>query len=82
MFSSTAKICFAFPFFLQYVLSLNVKNTGVKPVHFTYYTPLHWLRYFTLIDEHKVTKVNPLSLQPGNATKFEFEFIMLQFAPI
>uniref|UniRef100_A0A7N8WQ20 RNA helicase n=1 Tax=Mastacembelus armatus TaxID=205130 RepID=A0A7N8WQ20_9TELE len=45
---------------------LDVKNTGTQPVHFTYYTPLHWLTYLTLKDEHKVTKTNPLALQPGN----------------
>lgn len=48
------------------MINLNVKNTGTEPVYFTYYTPLHWLEYFTLTDEHKVTKSNPLILKPGN----------------
>lgn len=43
-----------------------MENTGTKPVYFTYYTPLHWLKYFTLMDEHKVTKTNPLCLKPGS----------------
>uniref|UniRef100_A0A7N6ABI2 RNA helicase n=1 Tax=Anabas testudineus TaxID=64144 RepID=A0A7N6ABI2_ANATE len=63
-----------FCFLEQYVVTLNVKNNGTKPVHFTYYTPLHWLRYFTLKDEHKVTKTNPLSLQPGDSYEIHVHF--------
>uniref|UniRef100_A0A667YRC3 RNA helicase n=1 Tax=Myripristis murdjan TaxID=586833 RepID=A0A667YRC3_9TELE len=44
---------------------LNVKNTGTKMVYFTHYTALHWLKYFTLKDEEKVTPANPLALPPG-----------------
>ncbi|XP_073326824.1 putative helicase mov-10-B.2 [Pagrus major] len=47
------------------VVNLKVENTGTEPVYFTYYTPLHFLKYFTLHDEHKVTKTNPLCLKPG-----------------
>ncbi|XP_029011902.1 putative helicase mov-10-B.1 [Betta splendens] len=58
----------------EYVITLNVKNTGTKPVHFTYYTPLHWLKYITLSDQHKVTKANPLSLQPGDTYNVQVRF--------
>ncbi|XP_068603628.1 putative helicase mov-10-B.2 [Brachionichthys hirsutus] len=56
------------------VLNLTVKNTGTKPVYFTYYTPLHWLKYFTLIDEFKVTKKNPLILKPGSSYDIQVKF--------
>lgn len=49
-------------------MTLNVKNTGTQIVYFTYYTPLHWLKFLNVSDEHKVTKQNPLLLNPGNAT--------------
>ncbi|XP_034552596.1 putative helicase mov-10-B.2 isoform X2 [Notolabrus celidotus] len=48
-------------------VNLTVENTGTEPVYFTYYTPLHWLRHFTLRDERKVTKTNPLCLKPGQS---------------
>lgn len=44
-----------------------MKNSGPDVVYFTYYTPLQWLKYFTVSDELKVTKANPLTLQPGDA---------------
>ncbi|XP_044065664.1 putative helicase mov-10-B.2 [Siniperca chuatsi] len=56
------------------VVNLKVENTSTEPVYFTYYTPLHWLRYFTLIDEHKVTKTNPLYLQPGDSYEIQVHF--------
>uniref|UniRef100_A0A7N6FF99 RNA helicase n=1 Tax=Anabas testudineus TaxID=64144 RepID=A0A7N6FF99_ANATE len=68
------KVCLSVETTYEYVVTLNVKNNGTKPVHFTYYTPLHWLRYFTLKDEHKVTKTNPLSLQPGDSYEIHVHF--------
>uniref|UniRef100_A0A7N8WR99 RNA helicase n=1 Tax=Mastacembelus armatus TaxID=205130 RepID=A0A7N8WR99_9TELE len=65
---------YLFLFSKQYVISLDVKNTGTQPVHFTYYTPLHWLTYLTLKDEHKVTKTNPLALQPGDSYQIQVHF--------
>lgn len=56
-----------FSFFLQSVITLNVKNTGTETVYFTYYTPLLWLKCLSLVDEQKVTKAKPLSLKPGDA---------------
>uniref|UniRef100_A0AAQ5ZAQ5 RNA helicase n=1 Tax=Amphiprion ocellaris TaxID=80972 RepID=A0AAQ5ZAQ5_AMPOC len=56
------------------VIKLNVKNTGTEPVYFTYYTALHWLKYFTLMDEHKVTKLSPLSLKPGDSYEIQVQF--------
>ncbi|KAI7797624.1 putative helicase mov-10-B.2 [Triplophysa rosa] len=45
-------------------LKLFVKNTGQEVVYFTYYTALQWLQYFTLEDSKKVTRNNPLRLEP------------------
>uniref|UniRef100_A0A672R621 RNA helicase n=1 Tax=Sinocyclocheilus grahami TaxID=75366 RepID=A0A672R621_SINGR len=45
-------------------LKLFVENTGQDAVYFTYYTALHWLQYFTLEDSRRVTRNNPLRLEP------------------
>ncbi|KAF3696908.1 putative helicase mov-10-B.2 [Channa argus] len=68
------KICFFVEDTHEYVVTLNVKNTGPKPVYFTYYTPLHWLKYLTLTDERKVTKLTPLLLDPGNSYEIQVHF--------
>ena len=60
------------------MVNLKVENTGTEPVYFTYYTPLHWLRDFTLKDELNVTKTNPLCLKPGCAHIInKFHFILI-----
>ncbi|KAI7797621.1 putative helicase mov-10-B.1 [Triplophysa rosa] len=46
-------------------LKLFVEKTGQEVVYFTYYTALHWLQCFTLEDSQKVTRNNPLRLQPS-----------------
>ncbi|KAM4571551.1 putative helicase mov-10-B.1 [Fundulus diaphanus] len=58
----------------EYTVKLNVENTGTQPVYFTYYTPLHWLRYLSLRDENRVTKQNPLFLNPGDSYEIEVSF--------
>ncbi|XP_051913995.1 putative helicase mov-10-B.1 [Hippocampus zosterae] len=62
----------------QYVVNLNVENTGTQIVHFTYYTALGKLSCFTLKDEHKVTRKNPLLLKPGESyavqVQYHFEY--------
>uniref|UniRef100_A0A8C1M2L5 RNA helicase n=1 Tax=Cyprinus carpio TaxID=7962 RepID=A0A8C1M2L5_CYPCA len=45
-------------------LKLFVENTGQEAVYFTYYTALHWLQYFILEDSRRVTRNNPLRLEP------------------
>ncbi|KAF4109902.1 putative helicase mov-10-B.2 [Onychostoma macrolepis] len=47
-----------------YELKLFVENTGQDAVYFTYYTALRWLQYFTLEDSRRVTRNNPLRLEP------------------
>ncbi|XP_041860415.1 putative helicase mov-10-B.2 [Melanotaenia boesemani] len=58
----------------EYGVKLSVTNTGTKPVHFTYYTPLHWLRCLTMTDEHRVTKLNPLRISPGGTYEIQVYF--------
>ncbi|XP_077079162.1 putative helicase mov-10-B.2 isoform X2 [Siphateles boraxobius] len=48
-----------------YELKLFVENTGQEAVYFTYYTALHWMQCFTLEDSSKVTRNNPLRLEPS-----------------
>ncbi|XP_037540408.1 putative helicase mov-10-B.2 [Nematolebias whitei] len=58
----------------EYKIILRVENTGTKPVYFTYYTPLHWLKFLNLVDERKVTKQNPWLLQPGDSYEVQVKF--------
>ncbi|XP_023188535.1 putative helicase MOV-10 [Xiphophorus maculatus] len=58
----------------EYVVKLNVKNTGTQSVYFTYYTPLHWLHYLSLSDEKSVTKRSPLFLNPGDSYEIVVRF--------
>ncbi|KAM4738304.1 putative helicase mov-10-B.1 [Anableps anableps] len=58
----------------EYTVKMNVENTGTQPVYFTYYTPLHWLRYLSLSDKKSVTKRNPLLLSPGDRYEVEVSF--------
>ncbi|XP_028266397.1 putative helicase mov-10-B.1 [Parambassis ranga] len=58
----------------EYKITLTVKNTGKEPVHFTYYTPLHWIKYLALLDDYKVTKQNPLTIGPGDSYQIKVHF--------
>ncbi|XP_067087810.1 putative helicase mov-10-B.2 [Osmerus mordax] len=57
-----------------YVVRLFVENKGSGPVHFTYYSALHWMNCFILEDEHKVTRANPLQLLPGVRYEIQVKF--------
>ncbi|KAM4562218.1 putative helicase mov-10-B.2 [Odontesthes bonariensis] len=58
----------------EYMVKLNVKNTGTQPVYFTYYTPLYWLNCLIMCDEHRVTKRNPLQLKQGDSYEIQVQF--------
>ncbi|XP_029361567.1 putative helicase mov-10-B.2 [Echeneis naucrates] len=58
----------------EYTAKLTVKNVGAEPVYFISYTPLYKLQYFTLLDEHKVTKTNPLAIQAGDSYEIKVDF--------
>lgn len=51
-------------------VNLRVDNTGPQSVYFIFYTPLSWLKNMTLQDKQKVTKANPLCLNPGITQSF------------
>ncbi|XP_054641470.1 putative helicase mov-10-B.1 isoform X2 [Dunckerocampus dactyliophorus] len=53
------------------VVNLTVENSGTETVHFTSYTVLHKLSCFTLSDENKVTRQNPLVLKPGDTYEIQ-----------
>ncbi|KAK9970577.1 hypothetical protein ABG768_026510 [Culter alburnus] len=57
-----------------YELKLFVENTGQEAMYFTYYTALHWLQCFTLEDSRKVTRDNPLRLEPGEKYEVTVRF--------
>uniref|UniRef100_A0A667WMC0 RNA helicase n=1 Tax=Myripristis murdjan TaxID=586833 RepID=A0A667WMC0_9TELE len=51
-----------------FVINFHILNKGPNCIHFTYYTALHRIRCFTLIDERRVTRACPLFLCPGERT--------------
>ncbi|KAG9333767.1 hypothetical protein JZ751_010210 [Albula glossodonta] len=57
-----------------YVVKIFVCNTGTQALYFCYYTALHWMRCFSLFDEKKVTRVNPLLLHPGEKYEVQVRF--------
>ncbi|CAL1606225.1 unnamed protein product [Knipowitschia caucasica] len=58
----------------EHVVHLKIENTSNQTVHFIYYTALYWLQFFSLEDEHKVTKKNPLTLSPGERYEVRVKF--------
>lgn len=48
-----------------FVVRFHITNNGPECVYFTYYTALHKIRCFTLEDDRRVTRVDPLLLCPG-----------------
>ncbi|XP_062396748.1 putative helicase mov-10-B.1 [Sardina pilchardus] len=46
-------------------VQLCVENTGDAAVIFCYYSLLHWVACFSLEDQHRVTRAQPLHLPPG-----------------
>nr|XP_019952231.1 PREDICTED: putative helicase mov-10-B.2 isoform X1 [Paralichthys olivaceus] len=51
----------------DYVLRFHIENKGLDAVNFTFYTPLHRIRCFTLEDERKMTRACPVFLSPGES---------------
>ncbi|XP_066559522.1 putative helicase mov-10-B.1 isoform X2 [Amia ocellicauda] len=54
-----------------HMVRVYIKNQGPDPVQFTLYTSLHRFRYFTLVDEEKVTRNQPLLLIPGDSYEIQ-----------
>lgn len=55
-----------------YVVRFQIVNNGQKCIHFTFYTALHRIRCFTLVDERRVSRVSPLLLCPGKKSHCEW----------
>lgn len=53
-----------------FIVRFHIANKGSSCVYFTYYTALHKIRCFTLEDDHRLTRVNPLLLCPGTMPVF------------
>ncbi|XP_017335051.1 putative helicase mov-10-B.1 isoform X1 [Ictalurus punctatus] len=57
-----------------YVVKFQIVNKGQKCIHFTFYTALHRIRCFTLVDERRVSRVSPLLLCPGESYAVEVKY--------
>ncbi|XP_026122041.1 putative helicase mov-10-B.1 [Carassius auratus] len=57
-----------------FVVTFHIVNRGENCVHFTYYTALHKMRCFTLVDERRVNRVSPLLLCPGESYAVEVHY--------
>ncbi|XP_053355474.1 putative helicase mov-10-B.1 [Clarias gariepinus] len=57
-----------------YVVRFQIVNNGQKCIHFTFYTALHRIRCFTLVDERRVSRVSPLLLCPGESYAVEVKY--------
>lgn len=57
-----------------FVVKFNIVNRGESCVYFTYYTALHKMRCFTLVDKRRVNRVSPLLLCPGESYVVEVHY--------
>ncbi|KAM6980838.1 putative helicase mov-10-B.1 [Aplochiton taeniatus] len=57
-----------------FTVKFHIQNKGQRSVHFTYYTALHRIRCFTLVDQRRVTRVCPLYLCPGESYEVEVHY--------
>ncbi|XP_015197664.2 putative helicase mov-10-B.1 [Lepisosteus oculatus] len=56
-----------------YHLHFYIENKGEDPVQFTLYTPLHRMRFFSFVDEQRVTRACPLLLNPGDRYEIQVQ---------
>ncbi|XP_066519855.1 putative helicase mov-10-B.1 isoform X2 [Hoplias malabaricus] len=57
-----------------YLVKFHIVNEGENCIHFSFYTALHRMRCFTLVDERRVTRVCPLLLCPGESYVVEVHY--------
>ncbi|XP_016085841.1 putative helicase mov-10-B.1 isoform X2 [Sinocyclocheilus grahami] len=57
-----------------FVVKFHIVNRGESCVYFTYYTALHKMRCFTLVDERRVNRVSPLLLCPDESYAVEVHY--------
>ncbi|XP_076124950.1 putative helicase mov-10-B.1 [Alosa pseudoharengus] len=56
------------------VVKFHIQNMATNSIYFNYYTALHRIRCFTLVDEKRVTRVSPLLLCPGDSYVVEMHY--------
>ncbi|KAI7807754.1 putative helicase mov-10-B.1 [Triplophysa rosa] len=57
-----------------FVVKFHIVNRGQSCVYFTYYTALHNMRCFTLVDARRVNRVSPLLLCPDESYAVEVHY--------
>lgn len=57
-----------------FVVKFHIVNRSEVCVYFTYYTALHKMRCFTLVDKRRVNRVSPLLLCPGEDYDVEVHY--------
>ncbi|XP_072540773.1 putative helicase mov-10-B.1 [Salminus brasiliensis] len=57
-----------------YMVKFHIVNVGLNCVHFSFYTALHRMRCFTLVDKRRVSRVCPLLLCPGESYVVEVHY--------
>ncbi|XP_051985600.1 putative helicase mov-10-B.1 [Xyrauchen texanus] len=57
-----------------FVVKFYIVNKGQRCINFSYYTALHGMRCFTLVDEKRVKRVCPLLLCPGERYVVEVHY--------
>ncbi|KAL2090820.1 hypothetical protein ACEWY4_013083 [Coilia grayii] len=56
------------------VVRFHICNTETQSIYFNYYTALHRIRCFTLVDKQRVTRISPLLLCPGDSYVVEVHY--------
>lgn len=57
-----------------FVVKFHIVNQSEGCIYFTYYTALHKMRCFTLVDKRRVNRVSPLLLCPGEDYDVEVHY--------
>lgn len=56
------------------VVRFHILNKSTKGMYFNYYTALHRIRCFSLVDEKRVTRISPLLTAPGETYEVEMHY--------
>ncbi|XP_030634044.1 putative helicase mov-10-B.1 [Chanos chanos] len=57
-----------------FTVRFHIMNKGENCIYFSYYTALHRICCFTLVDKRRVTRVCPLLLCPGESYEVEVQY--------
>ncbi|XP_063071769.1 putative helicase mov-10-B.1 [Engraulis encrasicolus] len=56
------------------IVRFHIRNAALNSIYFNYYTALHRIRCFTLVDQKRVTRISPLLLRPGDSYVVEVHY--------